>query len=133
MRRRLFVSLHEKRGYEYGPAQVMHGMTGDIERSDWRRSAATSVMISITIALAARFKLSFHDIYSLRSFVALGDFKFDVLAFVQSLESIPLNGAIVNEYIATALFLSINPYPFELLNHLTFPVAISKPPASRIP
>lgn len=60
--------------------------------------------IGITIVLAARFKLSFHDVYSLWSLVPFGDLKFDILAFVQSFESISLYGAIMDEYVATALF-----------------------------
>ena len=48
--------------------------------------------------------LPFHDVYGLRSFIALGDFKIDILAFVEGFKSIPLNRAVMNKHITAAFF-----------------------------
>jgi len=54
----------------------------------------------------------------------LSNLKLDRLALVEGFEAIALDRGVMNKDIA-ALSLSINPYPFELLNHLTLPVAIN--------
>jgi hypothetical protein len=51
-------------------------------------------------------KLRFSYVSRLWSLLAFGDFKFDVVAFLQTLVSFGGDGAVVNK----------NPYPFALLN-----------------
>src|SRR5687767_8877804 len=51
-----------------------------------------------------RFRSSaLHHVDRLRSFVALSDFKFHTFAFIECLETIPLNSAVVNKDVATAV------------------------------
>ena len=50
--------------------------------------------------------LPFDDVYGLRPFITLGDFKFDILAFIEGLKSISIDRAVMNKHITATLFLN---------------------------
>ena len=63
------------------------------------------------------------NVFRFGAFRAVNDFKADCLAFGQRLETISLDGRIVNKHV-TAIFLGKESKAFGLLNHFTVPFTI---------